>query len=171
MWSRNAVARETSPQRPLASRHPVEPRRPIAPRHPIEPCHPVEPRRLVEPEEPVFVEDTSTETRFTIPEFIHAHGVRSGISTAIYGKTEPYGVLEIDSVHPRRFTEHELRFLQSVANIVDTALERKATENRPLAQNAVSEGACGSAEAAGVQVLRAIGENLDWQWGGLVGSR
>ncbi|SEQ93060.1 ATP-binding protein [Natrinema salaciae] len=73
---------------------------------------------------PIVVEDFETETRFSGPELLRSHDVRSGISTIIGPFDEPWGILGTHDTAPRTFTEEDISFVQSVANIVAEAIER-----------------------------------------------
>jgi len=75
--------------------------------------------------EPVLVEDLARERRFTAPRLLSDHGVVSGMSVVIQGRDRPYGVLGVHSTHQRHFTADEGDFLQSVANIVSSAVESR----------------------------------------------
>ena len=102
---------------------------------------------------PVIVEDLATETRFNGPELLHRHGVVSGMSVVIAGDPEPFGVLGAHTRSSRLFTDHEVAFVSTVANILAAALERRASEER-LAALAV-------AERARASELRAVLEAMD----------
>ncbi len=78
--------------------------------------------------EPVVVEDLSTETRFSGPALLREHGVVSGLSAVIYGKNGAYGVLGAHSTKRRAFTREQVAFVQTVANLLATAIERKRAE-------------------------------------------
>jgi PAS domain S-box-containing protein len=78
--------------------------------------------------QPVIVEDLRTETRFSGPALLHDHGVVSGMSVVIETATGPWGVLGVHSTGRRRFTRDDVHFLQSVANILGTAIERRQSE-------------------------------------------
>lgn len=72
--------------------------------------------------EPVLVQDLKTETRFTGPQLLHDHGVRSGISVVIPGSAaRPFGVFGIHTPEVRTFDRTDAEFLQSLANIVASA--------------------------------------------------
>ena len=80
--------------------------------------------------EPVIVEDLRTETRFSGPPLLHEHGVVSGISCIIHGHGgQPYGVLGAHTTRRRTFTRDDTDFLQAIANVVATAIERKRGED------------------------------------------
>ncbi|MCA1731036.1 MAG: PAS domain S-box protein, partial [Actinobacteria bacterium] len=79
-------------------------------------------------EEPVIVEDLGAEQRFSGPPLLHEHGVNSGMSVIIHGRDGPFGVLNVHTKNHRRFTEDDVNFLQAVANVLCTAIERKESE-------------------------------------------
>jgi PAS domain S-box-containing protein len=78
--------------------------------------------------EPVIVEDLSTETRFQGPPLLRDHGIVSGISVIIQSTTRPYGVLAVHTKTRRIFPREDIHFLQTAANVLALALERKRTE-------------------------------------------
>lgn len=80
--------------------------------------------------EPVVVEDLKTETRFQGPPLLSEHGVVSGMSVVIQGRPGPFGVLGAHTTHHRRFTSDDIDFLQAIANVVASAIERKETERK-----------------------------------------
>ncbi len=77
---------------------------------------------------PVVVEDFATETRFSRPSILADHGVTSGISIILHGSDQPYGLLGAHTIERRRFTEDDIHFLQSIANVLASAVERKRAE-------------------------------------------
>ena len=80
---------------------------------------------------PVIVENLATETRFDGPPLLHDHAVVSGMSVVIRGATDtdtPFGVLGVHTAVQRRFTEHDIRFLEAVANILTAAVQREQGE-------------------------------------------
>nr|MDQ3829152.1 histidine kinase [Candidatus Tectomicrobia bacterium] len=78
--------------------------------------------------EPVIVEDLRAATRFSGPQLLYDHGVISGVSVIIPSPNRPFGVLGVYTAKRRAFTVDDIHFLQSVANILATATERKRTE-------------------------------------------
>jgi len=79
---------------------------------------------------PVIVEDLRKETRFGAPALHRDHGVTSGMSVVIAAQDRPFGVLGAHSREWRRFTEHDLHFLQAVANVLADAVARKRGEEQ-----------------------------------------
>jgi two-component sensor histidine kinase len=77
--------------------------------------------------EPVIVTDLLAETRFSGPQLLHDHRVRSGISVVIPGPgTRPFGVFGIHACEVRSFDQTDAEFLQSLANIVAGAARQNA---------------------------------------------
>ncbi|TDH63366.1 GAF domain-containing protein [Dankookia rubra] len=76
--------------------------------------------------EAVVSEDTETEARFPIAEFMRDHGVRSLVNVTVIGADSrpPYGLLEVDSRAPRAFDADEIAFLQTYANMLAAAVDR-----------------------------------------------
>jgi PAS domain S-box-containing protein len=78
--------------------------------------------------EPVIVDDLRTATQCNGPRLLYDHGVVSGVSVIIPSPNRPFGVLGVYTTKRRAFTMDDIHFLQSVANILATATERKQTE-------------------------------------------
>ncbi|MFS0519050.1 PAS domain-containing protein [Nostoc sp. UIC 10607] len=79
--------------------------------------------------EPVIVNDLSAETRFNGPPLLHEHQVVSGISVVIHGKERPFGVFGAHTTRHHTFTKDDISFLQAVANVLATAIERQHVED------------------------------------------
>lgn len=77
---------------------------------------------------PVVVEDYREETRFKAAPFGAGAPVASALSVAIPGHEGPFGVLAAGSDTPRAFTRGDASFLQGVANVLATAVERRRAE-------------------------------------------
>ncbi len=82
---------------------------------------------------PVVVVDLGQETRFRGPALLLEHGVVSGISTIIHGNLGPYGVLGAHTSRKRSFTGDDVHFLQSIADVLAAAIERRQLEEELLA--------------------------------------
>ncbi|MGH8071818.1 MAG: PAS domain S-box protein [Candidatus Entotheonellia bacterium] len=78
--------------------------------------------------EPIIVDDLRTATRFSGLQLLYDYGVVSGVSVIIPSPNRPFGVLGAYTTKRRAFTMDDIHFLQSVANILATATERKRTE-------------------------------------------
>jgi DNA-binding NarL/FixJ family response regulator/signal transduction histidine kinase len=75
-----------------------------------------------------MVEDLEAETRFEPSPMLRAHGMVSGMTVLIPGREEPYGTLGAHTGTRRTFSEEDANFLQAVANVLATAIEREKTE-------------------------------------------
>src|SRR3954454_5951029 len=74
---------------------------------------------------PVLSNHLAVEARFRTPALIAEHGVRRAINVVVRGEGEPFGVLEADSRDPGEFSEHDIAFLQSMANTLGLAIDRE----------------------------------------------
>jgi serine phosphatase RsbU (regulator of sigma subunit) len=81
---------------------------------------------------PVIVENLASEVRFSGPPLLHDHGVVSGVTVAIHGRARPYGVIGAHHGTFRSFTEDDLHFMDAVANVLGTAIERKLGDQARL---------------------------------------
>ena len=75
---------------------------------------------------PVIVENLKTETRFVGSSLLHDNGLVSGMSVIIRaadGGAKPYGVLSVHTRRQRRFDQHDIRFLEAVANLITAAIQ------------------------------------------------
>jgi sigma-B regulation protein RsbU (phosphoserine phosphatase) len=79
---------------------------------------------------PVVVEDVRTEPRFAGTALLHEHNVVSGLSVIISTQAGPYGVLGVHTRQHRTFTRDEINFLQAVANVLGSAIERYQDETQ-----------------------------------------
>ncbi len=77
---------------------------------------------------PVVMEDAEHEDRFEDREMFLARGLLSGVSVVIPGPTRPYGVLCIHTKGKRPFSDDDVHFCQSIANVIADALERHRIE-------------------------------------------
>ena len=77
---------------------------------------------------PVVVEDLATDARFGSAPLLAAHGVVSSLSVLVHGKGRPFGILGVHTAAPREFTIHDTHFLQAVANVLATAIDRAHSE-------------------------------------------
>jgi diguanylate cyclase (GGDEF)-like protein/PAS domain S-box-containing protein len=72
----------------------------------------------------VIVDDWSSERRFSMPPVLRMLSIRSSLAVPIAGKERPFGVLDIHSTEPSRFTPQDVHFAQASANVLADALER-----------------------------------------------
>ena len=82
---------------------------------------------------PVVVADYAEESRFPMPRLLKKHAVRSGVSAVIHARGRPYGVLGAHSRRPRSFSGDDVHFVQSIANVLAAAIDRRDLEEELLA--------------------------------------
>jgi two-component sensor histidine kinase len=73
---------------------------------------------------PVTSEDVTSDPRFDPEEIVREHGIVSSANVIIRGRGEPFGTLQVDSTTRRRFTGHDVDFLQGFANLLGAAIDR-----------------------------------------------
>jgi diguanylate cyclase (GGDEF)-like protein/PAS domain S-box-containing protein len=78
---------------------------------------------------PLLVQDWDEETRFTRPDPLNHQGVKSSIGVRIEGPAHPWGVFGAFSSRPHAFSEHDVDFVVSLANILADAIERQDAED------------------------------------------
>jgi len=76
----------------------------------------------------VIVDDWQAERRFSMPPVLRVMGVRSSLAVTIDGKQRPFGVLDVHSAEPNRFTPQDVHFVQALANVLADAIERHAAD-------------------------------------------
>ncbi len=86
-------------------------------------------------EEPIVFADLPTEKRFQPLSFLVDHGVVSGLSVSIWGQDRAYGALGIYTKTTRLFDQEDVNFLQAIANILATAMDRASLEKHLLKQS------------------------------------
>jgi two-component sensor histidine kinase len=74
----------------------------------------------------VISADVTEETRFEYHDFMKEHGVEAFVNVLILSSNRrpPFGVLQVDSRHPRNFRQSDVEFLRNYANLVGAAIER-----------------------------------------------
>src|SRR3954452_18763765 len=73
---------------------------------------------------PLTSEDVTSDPRFDPEEIVREHGIVSSANVIIRGRGEPFGTLQVDSTTRRRFTRHDVDFLQGFANLLGAAIDR-----------------------------------------------
>ncbi|MEA2468978.1 MAG: hypothetical protein QOJ57_3104, partial [Thermoleophilaceae bacterium] len=79
---------------------------------------------------PVIVDDMASDRRFTGSAVARTHGIVSALSVMIESPDEPFGVLSVLSSRRRRFSQSDVGFVQAVANVLASAVERSWAEQR-----------------------------------------
>jgi diguanylate cyclase (GGDEF)-like protein/PAS domain S-box-containing protein len=75
-----------------------------------------------------IVTDWVSEERFSMPPVLRVLGAASSLAVLIDGKDHPFGVLDVHSTEPGRFTPKDVPFLRAAANVLADALERHAAD-------------------------------------------
>ena len=75
-----------------------------------------------------IVSDWNQETRHTMPPVLRVFGAASSLAVVIDGKNRPFGVLDVHSAEPNRFTAKDVPFVQAAANVLADAIERHAAD-------------------------------------------
>jgi PAS domain S-box-containing protein len=76
----------------------------------------------------VVFDDLNHETRFSASPLLIRWGVVSGIVVLIPGELRPFGVIGAHTIRARKFTQDDLHFMESVANVLAAAVERTRAE-------------------------------------------
>jgi PAS domain S-box-containing protein len=82
--------------------------------------------------EPVFAEDQANDPRFKRSALADEHGAVSALTVMIETPDEPFGVLEALSTRRRSFSPSEVGFVQAIANVLASAVERSRAHERLL---------------------------------------
>jgi PAS domain S-box-containing protein len=77
---------------------------------------------------PLVVEALAAEARFSLPPHLEEHGVVSGVCVVVQGRERPWGVLGAYSAQRREFSGPDVLFVQALAHVLATALERARVE-------------------------------------------
>ena len=77
---------------------------------------------------PVVVADYRDERRFTVPRAYFDAGLISGLSVPLLDRGATIGALKVRSREPKHFGEDEIRFLESLSNLLATSLQRAESE-------------------------------------------
>ena len=78
----------------------------------------------------VVIDDFAAETRFTDRKFYEDHVIVGGVSVVIDGGDGPWGVLGAHTDRKRQWSRDDLNFVQSMAALLSTALQRRDFEER-----------------------------------------
>jgi signal transduction histidine kinase len=92
-------------------------------------------------EQPIIVGDLSNDTRFATSWLLRDYKVATILTTVIRGREQPWGLLTAHSLVPRAFSEDDIEFLQSMANVLALAIEREHADQERLRLLATAESA------------------------------
>jgi PAS domain S-box-containing protein len=77
---------------------------------------------------PVILADLRSETGTSHPPLLREHGIVSGLRVIIAGEKEPFGLLGAYTAQLRTFSQDDINFLQSVANVLAGAVAQRRSE-------------------------------------------
>jgi PAS domain S-box-containing protein len=77
---------------------------------------------------PVLVDDYAAEQRFKVPAAYFEAGLRSAIGAPLSDRGRPFGALVVHAREPRCFGPDELRFVESLAHLLATWLQRALSD-------------------------------------------
>jgi PAS domain S-box-containing protein len=77
---------------------------------------------------PVRVDDCAVEQRFTVPQSQRRAGLASALAVPLADRGRIVGALAVRARTPARFGDDELRFLDALASLLATSLQRAQTE-------------------------------------------
>ncbi len=89
----------------------------------------------------VISPDFSRENRFSISQKLRQSRASSGVSVCIQGAERPLGVLNAFSLTVRSYSAEEVSFMQAIANVLTSALERRRAEEKILNAQTEAESA------------------------------
>jgi two-component sensor histidine kinase len=75
---------------------------------------------------PVISNHLAKESRFRTPPLMAEHGVRRAVNVVVRGQREPFGVLEVDSRDPGKFSPRDVVFMEAMAGVLGLAVDREA---------------------------------------------
>lgn len=76
----------------------------------------------------VVISDFSRERRFLLPPSVLKNGMKSGLAVPLFDQRQVVGVLSVSSMQPNHFAQAEIQFLQAVASVLATSLQRAQME-------------------------------------------
>ena len=76
----------------------------------------------------VVISDFSRERRFLLPPSVLQNGMKSGLAVPLFDQRQVVGVLSVRSMQPNHFVQAEIQFLQAVASVLATSLQRAQME-------------------------------------------
>ena len=80
--------------------------------------------RALQLSQPIIIEDVRSDRHLRLPDFMRDHHVASSMAVVIQGRGRAFGVLAGDTKTLRAFTAEDLHFLESIGNILATAISR-----------------------------------------------
>jgi two-component sensor histidine kinase len=80
--------------------------------------------------EPVTIQDLYHQSEFQISDLLREHQIVSLVNVPIRNGDFTFGVLEVDSTQPMRWSQYDVNFLHGFANLVTAAIQRNRVEDQ-----------------------------------------
>ena len=81
-------------------------------------------------QQPAIIGECLTNPQLNQLPLLRDHAVASGIHVIISGDVHPFGILGCYTTQPRSFSQDDVHFLQSIAHVIATAIQRVQAETR-----------------------------------------
>ena len=88
--------------------------------------------RALQLNQPIIIGDVRRDRRLSLPKFMRDRGVASSMAVVVPGRSGAFGALGVDSRSLRVFSSEEVHFLESIGNILATAISRLQFESELL---------------------------------------
>ncbi|MEO5718249.1 MAG: PAS domain S-box protein [Chthoniobacterales bacterium] len=88
--------------------------------------------RALQLNQPIIIGDVQRDRRLRLPKFMSDRKVASSMAVVVPGRSDAFGVLGVDSQSLRVFSAEEVHFLESIGNILATAISRLQFESELL---------------------------------------
>jgi PAS domain S-box-containing protein len=85
--------------------------------------------RALQLNQPIVIEDVRTDRQLRLPQFMSDHKIVSSMAVVIQGRGRGFGVLSVDTTALRPFDADDIHFLESIGNVLATAISRIQFEN------------------------------------------
>jgi PAS domain S-box-containing protein len=79
--------------------------------------------------EPLVYQSLKEEKRFKPAKYLLDQSIDSGVNVLVLGHERPFGVLGAHTKKSRKFNQDEVIFVQTIANMLGTAIQRKESES------------------------------------------
>ncbi len=78
--------------------------------------------------QPILVQDLNTDARFNRSSFLQTSGVTGGLAVTVGTVQKPYGIFQAFSAKPHTYSQNDIHFFHSVANILALVLDARQNE-------------------------------------------
>lgn len=85
--------------------------------------------RALQLNQPVIIEDVPADRQLSLPQVMRDHQVVSSMAVVVQGRGRAFGVLGVDTVARRSFSSDDVHFLESIGNVLATAVARLQFEH------------------------------------------